>query len=423
MIGPSSVSKEGTKMAGTVREAALGSRTARSRLKRGRQPHFNSLVGAKVHLGYVRREGERAGRWILRRRIGGKYSTTTIGAAADAIESDGVGTLSCDEARERALELANAPRVAGSPTVGAVFDAYVKDLVARGKNNTVARTTSIYLADLADVRVDELTTSQLTMWLASVAAVSIRSGAPADDEAARRRQNSANRVCGVLLAALNHAYREGRVASDAAWRRVRKFRGVDQPRTRYLSIAECARLLNACDLDFRNLVRAALSTGCRFSELARLEVADLDLDAGTIHVRRSKSGYARFVPLNDEALAFFRPLAAGRAGGETLLTHATGEAWRGGTQKRPMAAACERARIVPAIGFHTLRHTFASHAVMSGAPLPVVAVALGHVDTRMTQRYAHLARSYVGDEIRRAAPRFGVEPAGNVEPFKIKRDR
>jgi integrase len=88
-----------------------------------------------------------------------------------------------------------------------------------------------------------------------------------------------------------------------------------------------------------------------------------------------------------------------------------------------MAAACARARIEPRISFHALRHTYASLAVMNGAPLPVIAAALGHTTTRMTQRYAHLSKTFVSDAIRAAAPVFDAEPAGNVEPFKIKRDR
>jgi integrase len=79
-----------------------------------------------------------------------------------------------------------------------------------------------------------------------------------------------------------------------------------------------------------------------------------------------------------------------------------------------MADACERAKIKPPISFHGLRHTYASHAVMNGAPLLVVAKNLGHSDTRMVERhYGHLAPSYVADAIRKAAPRFGFKP-GNV---------
>lgn len=72
-------------------------------------------------------------------------------------------------------------------------------------------------------------------------------------------------------------------------------------------------------------------------------------------------------------------------------------------------AANEHASITPPINFHGLRHTWASHAVMNGVPLLVVAKNLGHSDTRMVERhYGHLAPSYVADAIRAGAPRFGA---------------
>jgi integrase len=43
------------------------------------------------------------------------------------------------------------------------------------------------------------------------------------------------------------------------------------------------------------------------------------------------------------------------------------------------------------VTFHTLRHTYASWAVMAGVPLYVVGKALGHKTLMMTQRYSHLA--------------------------------
>jgi integrase len=78
-------------------------------------------------------------------------------------------------------------------------------------------------------------------------------------------------------------------------------------------------------------------------------------------------------------------------------------------QKRPMIETCQRAKIRPLISFHGLRHTWASLSVMAGMPLMVVAKNLGHSDTRMVEKfYGHLAPSYVVDEIRKKAPRFGI---------------
>jgi integrase len=80
-----------------------------------------------------------------------------------------------------------------------------------------------------------------------------------------------------------------------------------------------------------------------------------------------------------------------------------------------MEEACARAKIDPPITFHGLRHTWASLAVMAGAPLMVVAKNLGHADTRMCERhYGHLAPSYVADAIRKHAPKFGFKPDRKV---------
>ena len=53
------------------------------------------------------------------------------------------------------------------------------------------------------------------------------------------------------------------------------------------------------------------------------------------------------------------------------------------------------------------RHTWASLTIMAGAPLMVVAINLGHRDTRMVEKhYGRLAPSYIADAIRSGAPRF-----------------
>jgi integrase len=218
-----------------------------------------------------------------------------------------------------------------------------------------------------------------------------------------------------LRAALNFAFPNGWVQSDLEWRRVKSFRGVVVSRARYLSTDEARRLINAAEGDFRTLIEAALHSGCRYSELGRLRVADFDPNAGTIAVRISKSGRGRHVFLTDEGHEFFEQLTAGREGSEPMLRRE----WKQSEQLRPMKAACERAQIIPPISFHGLRHSYASLAAMNGVPLPVLAANLGHTSTRMCEAfYSHLSPSFARDAIRAGAPRFGIATTSTVTPMR-----
>ena len=97
----------------------------------------------------------------------------------------------------------------------------------------------------------------------------------------------------VLKAALNHAFREGKIASDEAWRRAKPFHEVDAAKVRYLDPAEAQRLSNATDHKFRPLVQAALLTGCRYGEITAFRVADFDRIGGTVTVAAAKGGKTR----------------------------------------------------------------------------------------------------------------------------------
>jgi integrase len=409
-------------MTGTVRHAKLESRTARARLRRGRQPHWQALVPGRAHLGYQRREDLSEGRWLLRRYVGmGGYRTVALGRADDAAAADGERVLSFEQAEAKARGLVETPPGAVHRlTVRGAVQRYVEFKRAEGQSvsDLLSRARAHILPALGELIVTELTAERLRSWLATLAAAPAQTrpkGAepkymapPVTDEDVRRRRASANRVLTMLKAALNHAHDEGHVANRDAWgRKLKPFRDVQLARVRYLQVAEAQRVISAADPEFRPLLRAALETGARYGELTRMAVQDFIADAGTVAVRRSKSGKPRHVVLTASGAEFFHQHCAGRAAGELMFRRAAGGAWLKSHQKRPMAAACKRASIVPVVSFHILRHTWASLSVMNGVPLMVVAKNLGHADTRMVEKhYGHMAPSYVAEAIRKGAPRF-----------------
>jgi integrase len=432
-------------VSGTVKHAKLETKTSRARLERKQEPHWRALIVGRAHLGWQRQIGGKSaggetknanksiasgaktavrdpGRWILRRFIDSKYSVRTLGWADDLAEADGEQILSFEQAEAKAKAMLDTPAaLLGRLTVKAAMTAYIEFQRDHGKpvDDLISRTNAHILPTLGDCVVVELTTERLRKWRTTLAAMPAmkRTAAdakqaykaePASEEEIRRRRSSTNRVLTMLKAGLNRAFKDGKVASDLAWRRVEPFRAVDSARVRYLSVTEAKRLINTSDREFRPLVRAALETGCRYGELIRLEVTDFNPDVGTVFIRQSKSGEPRHVVLTREGAEFFTQVCAGRVGGQLMFVHSDGKPWKSSQQARPIAEACARARIDPPITFHALRHTWASHAVMNGVPLMIVARNLGHVDTRMVEKhYGHLAPSYVADAIRANAPKFG----------------
>ncbi len=421
-----------------VRDANLETRTARSRLKVAHKPYFR-LIEPGLHLGY-RKLASGPGTWIVRRYRGdGTYAVENLrtldGAlviADDFAEPDGVAVLSFAQAQQKA----RGPRVAvGHYTVADAMTAYLRLLASDGRSIADAqyRDRAFIRPKLGSVNLAALTTDRLRRWrdelVHAAPRLRTRQGEQqkhrelADtDDARRARRATANRTWTVLRAALNHAFHDGKVESDLAWRKVKPFKKVDAARLRYLSIAEAKRLINACDPEFRPVVLAALQTGARYGELIKLQVSDFNPDANTIAIRQSKSGKARHGVLTEEGAALFKQLAAGRIGNEPLLRRDNGEAFGKSHQARPMIDACKRAKIKPRISFHGLRHTWASLAIMNAVPLMVVARNLGHVDTRMVEKhYGHLAPSYIADAINAGAPRFGTVAASPVVPIALSR--
>lgn len=427
----------------TVRDANLETRSARARLE-AQCFHWRAIAPG-LALGYW--HGKRGfGSWTLRTltdRASGRYSTQRFAYADDTRDADGVGILTYHQAAERAraLSCSAADASPGEPcgpfTVESAAREYLEWFAAHRKSAYATKNVidAHIRPRLGRRLVAELTTREIQRWHESIAASRARLRRPRDEHAprhreqdladpavARRRRASANRILSVLRAILNHAWREGRAPSDSAWRRVRPFKNASEPLVRYLSEEEARRLVNTSPPDLRALVRAAMLTGCRYGELVALRVEDYRADAGTVHVRESKSGAPRHVPLTDEGLALFDALCAGRAGAELAFLRA-GRPWGKNHQVRELAAACKRSGIVPQVSFHVLRHTYGSWLAMRGVALQVIAAALGHSDTRITHKhYAHLAPSHIAEVIRAHLPEIASTGA-KVRALRARRPK
>jgi len=180
----------------------------------------------------------------------------------------------------------------------------------------------------------------------------------------------------------------------------------ERPEFDFLDFNEAERLLKAAHGEWRTMILTALRTGMRHGELIGLRWEDVDLVAGRITVRQNvvygkigtpKSGKPREIPLGVEVRTALKehrhlrgPLVFCDMNGALLGTVDT---------RLPLWRACKKAGLRQ-IGYHVLRHSFASHLVMRGASLKAVQELLGHSSIQMTMRYAHLAPEVVNETVR-----------------------
>jgi integrase len=419
-------------LARSARHSTLETRTARARLSVRRTPYFVKIAKG-LRLGYYR--GASSGSWVASYYRGASgYDTKAIGAADDTIDADGSKVVDYWQAQDLAKKWAELQRLIAAGVVrsgpykiaDAVTD-YLAEIAAEKKPSAVQGAKYVFnawiLPEVGTIEVEKLTSDRLTQWRNKVATEpkrvrtkkaatkAARRETPNDDDARRARKATANRILTLLKSALNRAFYAGRVTSDAAWRRVRPFKQVDEAVVRYLGLAEARRLVSVCPDDFCKLVEAALFTGCRYAELARLKHENFNTDSGTVAIRLSK-GKVRHVVLTDEGIAAFKEWTASTVSGQHIFLKSDGAVWGTSHQQRPLDEASKRAMITPAVNFHILRHTHASYLAMNGVPMAVIARQLGHADTRMTEKhYAHLAPSYVAQTIRENFPVLGIGEA------------
>jgi integrase len=163
----------------------------------------------------------------------------------------------------------------------------------------------------------------------------------------------------------------------------------------YLDDVQLGQLMDVLRTDSNravcNIAILLLGTGCRLNEILSCKKSDIDVPNRVLKIaaNNSKSKRIRTVPLNDASLDIIYKQFEDTEGYEYLfINHKTGKpltsimkVW---TRLRTKAG-------LPHLRLHDLRHSFASFLVNSGRTLYEVQQILGHSQSIVTERYAHLS--------------------------------
>ena len=362
-----------------------------------KKPVF-AKIGPRVGLGY--RRNQTAGTWVLRVADGkGGNWTKAIGNADDFEEADGNNTLDFWQAQDRARVIARVGRDGegddGKPaTVSRALDRYEADLKTRGGDvANVARVRGHLSETLASKRVALLTARDLRSWRDGLA----KHLAPA----------TVNRTAGAFKAALNLvADQDERIVSRQAWDiglatipDAEESRNVILPEaTIYSIISEAYQESDKFGL----LAEVAAVTGARVSQLARLEIQDLQDDRADPRLmmpssrkgRGHKKITRRPVPIPTSLAARLRSVIADKAASAPLLLKPSGDLWKRSDHSRLFRKTVIRAGLDPSqVTIYALRHSAIVRQILAGVPIRVVAV---NHDTSIAMLERTYSR-YIGD--------------------------
>ena len=335
----------------------------------------------------VRPSGGRS--YVMLQEVGGRSKRVSLGSVA---------TKSIAEVRRECLarQAGSGPGNASEPAHAVplfrdfVANAWNEAHFERYKPSTQKGVRSLLGSQLLPILgskpLDQISRARIEHWF---------------DAFSRTAPGNANRALELLRQIMNFAVACGHIDTNPA-------QGMKCNRrpilTRFLSLEEIGRLQQVLDRQTRrnsrhqaDIIRLLLLTGCRKTEIVRLRWSEVQGDA--IVLADSKTG-PRKVPLNTQAR---RVLERQPQNGSAFVFPSPLDPAR---PRGPNLAIWYRVRRdagIEDVRLHDLRHTYASHAVLNGVPVPVVSRLLGHSNVSMTLRYAHL-----GDrDIEAAAEKVG----------------
>lgn len=402
-----------------------------SNLMHREYPYWHVLLNGR-HIG-VHRPDDRICNWVARTfRKDGKYRQKCLGPALDLskpsvtykvaiarafewFETGEVKDLSVPpEYVGRVASLAVCP-IGDVYTVGHAMVDYLEwSKLARspgGHYNNLTLMNYHLVPKLSAVPIEEFTAKNLQDLARSVLELPPKRGfenppAKVDPntlttDEIRRRKRTFNSLITILRMVFRYAWESGHLSSERSWKCLNRVSVNHQPRTIFLTRNECAALIDVCSPPLRQLVLAALYSGCRVGELGDLRVEDVARDGFGISVKPFKRGPARFVFLPEEGMIFFLNACDGKGLKDHLFLSKKGKPWaRQHTLQFRTAVA--KAGLPKEFVFHGLRHTYASDLVAHGASLDTVAKQLGHANTlTVMTTYGHLAEAVREKQVQR----------------------
>ena len=163
---------------------------------------------------------------------------------------------------------------------------------------------------------------------------------------------------------------------------------------------EVPRVLNAIyTQSYRVFMLTVYSMGLRLEETLTLRPKDLNANCKQAHIRCSKGGKSRMVPLPDFTLILLRrywathknpALIFPRLKDGSITPQATTKTMDRGSLQRAIKLAVKECGIPRDITTRSLRHSYATHLLEKGVDLREIQSILGHVNSKTTERYTHL---------------------------------
>lgn len=164
-----------------------------------------------------------------------------------------------------------------------------------------------------------------------------------------------------------------------------------------LSRNEVTRLINAANnLKHRVLMMAAYGGGLRAGELVQLKPADIHSDRMLIRVNQGKGKKDRYTLLSPRLLSELRTYWLAYHPVNWLFTNRRNDGpLPTGTAQGTFDDLKKRAGITHGHGIHSLRHSFATHLMEAGVPLPTIQRLMGHTTLATTAKYLHVTSKHV----------------------------